>query len=174
MLTVLCEIEQIVNNRPLTYVYEDLAEEPLTPYHLLYGRRLNSVVSLSNNLRGVANNRKEHVKQVINHFWNRWRNEYILELREHYKKKSRNHNKDLNINIGDIILVVDEKQPRSCWRLGRVIEIIHRRDNLVRGAVVRIQTEQGRMSHLRRPINKLVPVELCEDAIEDDVNIRFI
>ena len=28
MLTVLCEIEQIVNNRPLTYVYEDLTQEP--------------------------------------------------------------------------------------------------------------------------------------------------
>ena len=39
---------------------------------------------------------------------------------------------------------------------------------------MRTQTEQGRMSHLRTPINKLVPVELCEDAIEDDVNIRFI
>ena len=91
-----------------------------------------------------------------------------------YKKKSRNHNKDLKINIGDIVLVVDEKQPRSCWRLGPVIDIIHGSDNFVRGAVVRTKNEQGRMSNLRRPISKLVPVELCEDAIENDVNIRFI
>ena len=40
-LTVLSEIEKTINNRPLTYVYDELTEEPLTPNHLLYGRRIN-------------------------------------------------------------------------------------------------------------------------------------
>ena len=38
--TILIEVESIVNSRPLTYVYDELESEPLTPSHLLYGRRL--------------------------------------------------------------------------------------------------------------------------------------
>ena len=40
MGTVLCEIEQILNNRPLTYVYTNDLESCLTPNHLLFGRNL--------------------------------------------------------------------------------------------------------------------------------------
>jgi len=35
------KIEQMMNDRPLTYVNSDLQDpQPLTPAHLLYGRRL--------------------------------------------------------------------------------------------------------------------------------------
>ena len=35
------EIEAMLNDRPLTYVSPDLADpEPLTPFHLLYDRRI--------------------------------------------------------------------------------------------------------------------------------------
>ena len=40
MQTVLFEVEVILNNRPLTYYYEDDAEECLTPNHLLFRRQL--------------------------------------------------------------------------------------------------------------------------------------
>ena len=42
-ITVLIEKEAILNSRPLTYFYAENTEEPLTPSHLLYGRR--SVIS---------------------------------------------------------------------------------------------------------------------------------
>ena len=38
--TVLVEIEATLNSRPLTFVSSGEIEEPLTPYHLLCGRRL--------------------------------------------------------------------------------------------------------------------------------------
>ena len=42
--TIMVEIEAILNNRPLTYVSSDISDpEPLTPSHLLYGRRIQSV-----------------------------------------------------------------------------------------------------------------------------------
>ena len=43
METVLIEIEGNLNNRPITYEYEELGEEMLTPAHLLYGRRLTTL-----------------------------------------------------------------------------------------------------------------------------------
>ena len=44
--TILLEIENTVNSPPLTYVYEELDSEPLTPSHLIYGRRLQSLPCL--------------------------------------------------------------------------------------------------------------------------------
>ena len=38
--TVLVEVEGTLNSRPLTYVSSDDPEEPLTPSHLMYGRRI--------------------------------------------------------------------------------------------------------------------------------------
>ena len=43
MITILAEIELILNNRPLTYIFDELTKEPLTPNHLLYGRKLNEL-----------------------------------------------------------------------------------------------------------------------------------
>ena len=45
--TILVEVEATLNNRPLTYMYDD--EEgvsyPLTPADLIYGRRISSTVN---------------------------------------------------------------------------------------------------------------------------------
>lgn len=39
--TIVKEIEDIINDRPLTYVSSDIKDaEPLTSSHLLYGRRI--------------------------------------------------------------------------------------------------------------------------------------
>ena len=38
--TVLYEVEQIINNRPITYYYSDNETSCLTPNHFLYGKTL--------------------------------------------------------------------------------------------------------------------------------------
>ena len=47
LLTAITEVEMIVNSRPISYMSTDDLEEPLTPSHLLIGRR---VLSLPDNL----------------------------------------------------------------------------------------------------------------------------
>ena len=40
MNTVLIDVEQTLNSRPLTYLEEDNTEEALAPFHLLHGRNV--------------------------------------------------------------------------------------------------------------------------------------
>ena len=42
LLTVLVEVEMGLNSRPLTVVLVKDTEEPLTPSHLIFGRRLRN------------------------------------------------------------------------------------------------------------------------------------
>ena len=173
MLTILCEVESILNNRPMTYIYEGLTEHPLTPNHLIFGRTLKfkaqTFVDEVNQLnQESAVKRKAYVDKILSHFWNRWRDEYILELREHHKNKKRATNNNINVSVGDVVLIINDNLPRSNWRLGRIAELIIGRDKQIRGAIVKTRTEQGRISNLRRPVNKLVPLELCEEKEEID------
>ena len=43
LLTVVVEVEMIVNSRPLSYVSSEDLKEPLTPSHLLCGRQILSL-----------------------------------------------------------------------------------------------------------------------------------
>ncbi|XP_064103390.1 mucin-2-like [Macrobrachium nipponense] len=45
--TIVAEAENIINNRPLTYVNEDNADTPLTPAKLLYGRTITMAPPLN-------------------------------------------------------------------------------------------------------------------------------
>ena len=42
---VLLEVENTINSRPLVVDFEELGKEPLTPSHLLHGRRLLCISS---------------------------------------------------------------------------------------------------------------------------------
>ncbi len=96
LLTALAEIEAVINSRPLSYLSPGGVEEPLTPSHLLVGRRLLNLpdhLGCSNDLEdeefstdsSTLSRRMKHLNTTLNHFWNRWRSEYLSELREtHY------------------------------------------------------------------------------------------
>ena len=83
--TVTNEIELVLNSRPLGALHDDDLEEPLTPNHLLYGRQLHFNNYNDRVEDGVfdAYKRIEYLETVLNHFWNRWRSEYIPLLLEY-------------------------------------------------------------------------------------------
>ena len=41
LLTTLVEVEGTLNSRPLTYAYDEVGSEPLTPSHLMVGRLMS-------------------------------------------------------------------------------------------------------------------------------------
>lgn len=160
MLTILMEIESIINNRPITYVYPNDLETCVSPNHLLYGRKISFTASKLS-VPPTQSNRSDcqQVSNVIQHFWERWKKEYVVNLREQHKMESRN-SRQPTIQIADVVLIHEEKLPRSMWRMGVVTEIMHGADNQVRGAVVRTKNR----SYLKRPINMLFPIENARDT----------
>ena len=62
-----------------------------------------------------------------------------------------------NIQVGDLILLMQENTPRGLWPLGIIVEVMNGRDGLVRS--VRVRTSA---TTLVRPITKIVLLEGVE------------
>ena len=152
----------IVNSRPLTYLSSDDTEEPLTPSHLLLGYRVlslpDTVVTtdedklLGKPTRADLTRRMQHLKKkTVDDFWRRWRSEYLLELRESHRHPGQ---------TGDIVIVHDEAHPRGLWKLGKDEKLITGADGHTRGAAVRVLSSGQHLSVLKRPIQRLYPLEV--------------
>ena len=83
--TVFIEVKLIINNAPLTYVYLNTIKKYLTPNHLLFGRQLlcysNTTSAVIRNLT-VLSSSTDKINHISNHFWHRWRYEFVVNLRE--------------------------------------------------------------------------------------------
>lgn len=169
LLTELVEVESVLNSRPLTYSSSEDLEEPVTPSHLLYGRRLLSLPEPDDRERedgdwepssNAIAKRQRHLAVLLNHFWRRWRTEYLLELRESHRDRNSETTNQEPVKIGDIVIVHDEGRSRGLWRVGRIECLIQGKDSQVRGAKVRVAETGKRPTTLRRPLQKLYPLEI--------------
>lgn len=179
LLTVTAEVEMILNSRPLSYVSTEDLDEPLTPSHLLTGRRLlslpdqNSSESSDYEADLDANDltrRMKHLSNVMNHFWNRWREEYLLELRESHRFNKTDGSG--TVGLGDIVVVHDESRPRGLWRLARVEKLITGADGSTRGAVVRVSSRKRRPTTIKRPVQRLYPLEIHSATTEHKLAVK--
>ena len=183
LTTALAEIEAVFNSRPLSYVSGDDMEEPITPSHLIVGHR---ILNLPDDLSFVCDldddeftlnaiqvtHRVKHLNNVLNHFWKRWRKEYLSGLREAHAYVARKHSDHGNphVTVGDIVIVSDDSLPRGQWKLGIVQELLKGKDGMVRAATVKIASSDQQYSTLKRPIQLLYPLEIrCESSITQPV-----
>ena len=165
--TVLVEVEAALNSRPLTYVFDEM-EEPLTPSHLIVGRRILSVPSKSSSdevgqTEETLTRRAKFLQRILDHFWNRWRSEYLTQLRE-YHRYSKRANSLRKVQAGDIVCLHDNKIPRQLWRLGKIERLLPGRDGRVRSAVVRVKSGNSPTAEWRRPLQRLYPLEVKLDT----------
>ena len=167
--TAAVEIEGIINSRPLLYVTTEDFDEPLTPSHLLVGRRLLSLLSRSHKesdeeyspqiTKSHLSRRYRHLNTTLDRFWQRWRSEYLLELREHHRFNNKG-SQGQQIALGDIVVVHTNEKRRGFWNLGKIEELFTGRDGLIRAASVRVYTGKKRPIILRRPLQRLYPLEI--------------
>jgi hypothetical protein len=163
LLTTLVEVEGTLNSRPLTYGYDEVGSEPLTPSHLMVGRRLVSmpdgVVSDESDEK-YCSKQFQYLSKKKQHFWNRWRREYLADLRESHRKKDDGSRRVAE--KGDVVIVYEDNVKRGSWKTGVVEELVEGRDGTVRGAKVRL-VRNGKTIFLSRPVQKLFPTEVKHD-----------
>lgn len=146
--TLMCEVEAILNDRPITTVSDDSNDlEALTPNHILL---LKGKPILPPGLFKPSDvyirRRWRQVQYIAELFWKRWTSEYLLVMQERQKWVRPKR----NLCPGDVVVIADATAPRGSWMMGRVLSTISDSKGLVRS--VRVQTKT---SILERPVTKL-------------------
>ena len=146
LLTMVTEVEAIINTRPLTYVYGDfLSGFTLTPAHFLTGN-LDTVIPFgSDNCEDVDFQPKKDSSQdlinylrksqkQLNQFWEAWRQNYLLALREKLPLSHKKHQSQTSRQpkVGEIVLVKEDNIPRRLWKLALIKEYIFSKDGEIR------------------------------------------
>ena len=154
LLTVMCEAEKIVNDRPITPVSDDPKDpRPLTPNMLLL-LESNSCLPPGIFSKDEIYSRRwwRQAQYLANLFWKRWIKEYLPLLQPRSKWSTARR----NVKVGDLVLVhvAEENCSRGNWPLGVVLEVNEGRDGLVRSAKVKVGS-----SIKVRPIVKLCLLE---------------
>ena len=85
--TLMCEVEAIVNGRPITKLSDDPRDlEPLTPNHLMLLRAGPAAPpGTFTKYDNYSNRRWRQVQYLADVFWRRWVREYLPSLQERQK-----------------------------------------------------------------------------------------
>ena len=102
--TVFCEVESIINGRPITKTTADVDDlSVLTPNHLLLLRGVVNVSPGVFELGDVFRKRWRYVQNLANLLWKRWLSCYLPDLQRRVKWQDKNR----NLRVGDLDLICD-------------------------------------------------------------------
>ena len=153
---VILDVEVSLNNRPLSYVEDDVQLPVLTVNTLLFGR--SNVLPetephrLDNNeLRKWARHLNRCKEAVLKRT-----GEYVKGLRERHHLK--NPGKLRHPEVGEVVLIKSEDKNGGKWKIGIVTDTVEGRDGVVRAVKLRVGT-----SRLERAVHHLFPLELSCD-----------
>ena len=153
--TALVQAEGLLNSRPLTVMSSDLNDaRPLTPNHFLVGH-VTVTTALEDDSDSVERTHPRRrwmcVQHLLRTVWKRWLREIVARLNisgKWFREKR-------NVEVGNILLVLDDTVPRGRWPLGRVVAVYPGKDGVVR--VVDMQVN-GKV--YRRSVHRLVPLDV--------------
>lgn len=148
LYTVLCQVESILNSRPLYPLSNDPHDlSVLTPGHFL---TLEPLTCLPDpDLTHLALNRLSRwqlLQRLQQDFWKRWHLSYLNTLQQRQKW----NNGIPELEIDSVVLVKNDQLPPLKWRMGRVVRLHPGSDGIARVATIR--TTHGL---LQRPLVKL-------------------
>ena len=148
--TYFCEVERILNDRPLTKISDDPQDlRCLTPNHILLVSR-NPSTSMFEDDGSSSRIRWKAVMTAAQEFWDRWRKEYLTTLQETQKWFLKKR----NLQVGDLVLLVDGCTPRGSWKKAVVSDVLLSDDGCVREVIVRCAE-----GSLRRDVRKICILE---------------
>ncbi|GBM73327.1 hypothetical protein AVEN_258871-1 [Araneus ventricosus] len=129
----------MINSRPLTYQNEQADSVSLTLAHFLIGRHILSVPNMSAlppSTKNVITRRRKHPLN-LNYFWNRWRKNYLVELRSAHQAKPSATNPVL-IKKDSIVQIHVDEVPKMMWKCGLVTELHMGKDGKTRLCIIRL------------------------------------
>ena len=151
LLSHFAEVETIVNSRPLTPVtFSEVVDKPLNPNDLLL---MNAPVTISpppNANDSCSKKPRLQMKHLSNIFWQRLVKEYLPLI----MRRTKWLDKKRNLQIGDVVLAIDENTPKSVWPLGLIENTYPDKHGHVRTVMVRINNNL-----VKRPITILSLLE---------------
>ena len=158
MMTILTDIEAIINSRPLTYIGDDINDGVvLTPALLALNRNLGEIPEYSTQkLKTSLSKRYRYLQRLQQHFWSRWLKEYLPRLsvrRKWLQKRSP-------LKPNDVVLVSDDGVPRGKWILGKVVNTFPGKDGIIR--TVSVRTTKGMIN---RPVQRLHLLEEYRESL---------
>ena len=150
--TATAQINSIMNNRPITKLSDNPDDvRALTPAQIMTGIA-DASGTPSEFLTPLGYRRSfKMLKESVDAWWKRWRNEYLNTLLQCQKwsKHAR------NLRKGDLILMVDKNVPRDHWSKSVVTETYPDRWEVVRKC--QITTATG--ATFLRDAHKLILLE---------------
>lgn len=156
--TLLLEVENIVNSRPLSHVsVEPDSEEALTPNHFLLGTP-SSMPTLGKFDNSDLYLRKQWRKaqRLADMFWKRWLVEVLPDL---IPRRKWNQEQE-PLKVGDLVLLVDPGAPRNVWPRGIIQQVFPGADGRVR--VVELRTKTGVLRRSAARVARIPLVQECE------------
>ncbi|XP_067950522.1 uncharacterized protein [Watersipora subatra] len=160
--TAFMEITAAINNRPLSTISATDTEPVITINHLLTGKSQNILPPpgefTSDELYGRHMYRK--TQQLAQEFWEMWNSQYLSKI----ETRSKWQHPQPNLKVGDVVLIIDENQPRNLWSTGKIVALHFGADSRVRKATVMLATPdldaKGKPIDNRkvidRPVQKLI------------------
>jgi len=154
MMTLLSQIEAILNLRPLTSLFDPKDLNALTPVHFLIGAPLTAY--LEPDLQDVSLNRLtrwQYVERLKQHFWSRWSNEYLVNCQRRTKWKIKT---DAKLEVDQLVMLKEDDTMPLSWIMVRIIAVHPGQDDVIRA--VTVLTKRGTY---KRPVIKisLIPTE---------------
>jgi len=163
---VLLDIEVALNNRPLSYVEDDVQMPLLTPSAMLFGQPSQLPEQEPDTIEDVdLRKRARYLRKCKDALWTRWQTEYLKALRERHNMKS--NARETTLKPGDVMIIKSDERNRRKWKLGIVDQLFEGRDGVVRG----VRLRAGK-SYLERPIQHLYPLEVACDSTERRGNLN--
>jgi hypothetical protein len=150
--TILVGIEAALNSRPI--IQDD--DETLTPAHFLAGGKLTTIPRGPEPVRTEDLTRSFRQHQWLTEaLWRRWQRECLLQLRNYHKVR-RPARQGPKLEVGDIVLLQEDRMPRHMWKKARIDKLLPGRDGQIRTVNLRLPDT----IKVSRPVQLVIPLEI--------------
>jgi hypothetical protein len=160
-LTVLAEVVQKINSRPLTWNPRPEGES-LCVQDLMLGRAKPGQAEVKFELGKKLTKRFENVQRTQQEFWKRWIEEVFPEKLRQSKWKQEKR----DLKVGDVVLRKDETAAGQTYKYAKVVKVHTSTDGKVRAADIEYKLPgESAFRTTTRPIHKLVLVVPVEEQV---------